>query len=1111
MSLAEIPRNHVRRNGQVTAPQAAQQKDRLRAVVQDGDENFGISQKPSSIQSMLKNTTEIGDVGQFSVKPPRVPVSNPQLSPASSGKSRTRPNRPWPHGPELNGYTRYNGSYQQYSPIQGSIVSNRAGSHGQGHRGPYRMPSFEDYQSYPVSQGSYNNLTQSYRHPHTNGYHRDPGEVNMRPRSPYAYPTRLKRPGYRPSSPALNELTRSMAAYHGLTRGPSTRTTSPMSAYSMARTPSPFRYVVNRSDPDLQHYPPYLMMEPKRTRSPSVTSTRPSTPKASRSVTSISNSSQVYRKLSVTNDVQTRSKTPPNSPLYYDYTEEFETQDTHQYSVMPVGLVNEQSSLHMHPSPDPEFGESPSDSGIAELPSENSPPRTTSQTSGLSAESGTSEIDVDNNNFVRTGPQDLSDVPELPEKEMAATEVESQSGKIRRSRACAPSDRRSLGSTSIRVSSAEERLPSLHDGHLRRSPTKPADGIKTMDASVVPNQGFESPTGSMFSVRSTISPESRLLTPEPVRQNRISFTSQLKLRIPANDDVIKESRIEASSPHPSESLPRPSFEGHSGVSTEILSPTPERSIVSANNRDRFSKILSIDEGSSKEYSLFGRPPRRDDRMNATMQGTQDVPVGEVSGIMGPFRRKRSLQARDSPLKHNVANEALIEKSDSEDEPELTIGLRQTFCKDDTGGLRYHKQDFQIPLVPQLATNKGAPPLSVQSAVNAKRSSTDSRTTLRVTGTENIGGTGDVERLPDCANVSRPPEQPFGNEELPRQPRKKPSFRSYSPDITSSVSELPLGFTPLTRRPSEDNPSATAAAPKAPNVQIGSPVHQHEALHEAPLGSSSVTSGSCSGSSRPASRPWNLESSYPWNHQAPELEVSMPQPPSDSDTQADEVPQFKLKIHRASSLTAGTSKVKEGPRLSETNERPSALSHEHREGPALQRKKHPNLSVLPGQNNSSHDMIHSSRQRTRFVDTFETQSPTISLIPPSPNYEARSFFSDDSSRVGKKGTLRKRFSDFRARAAAARGASLDESRGYDRGLLRSALGRISRASGRSSRQSHTTAGTSTRTSLAQRIRWKMIDKIKLWLHRGEDKIRGWGGKKRYRNERNRAESAPYAGV
>lgn len=1154
MSLSDIPQNHIRRNAQRSHSPVNHGESRLHTGILYGDENSEILRKPSSIQSMLRNTTETGDVGQFSIKPPRVTTSSPRLSPATNKTRATSSKRRHPT-PYYNSHYGHNRHYGPEPPHHGSTASNGSGYQAPSHRGPTRMPSFEDYHSHSIS------ITN--RHPYANGHNPSRRDVpSVRSHSPYAYPTRLKRPGYRPSSPSLTELNKTMVGYGpAVLQDPSSRTTSPASAYNMNRTPSPFRYVVDRSDPRFQHYPPHLGTEPTRNRSPSTSSTHPSTHKPSGSPKSKASSTRVQRKKSITAGSWPHPQTSPVSPIFYDYTEEFEEQENNANSTISSKMLAEQSMHLVDSSTYSELGVSPDSTDIAELPSETSPRKMLLQQHAPAFNQSTLEIDREGDGFTQTAPQDLSDVPELPEKEMAATQAELPSNRaqhcwyekgLHRSLPVSPS--------LSKAEAIQTTLPEDND-RFQPSPKECATDLRIITILRTSNQDSTSPIGSILSAKSSVLPEAQPTAPEQTHDARATSSSDFKHGTPTNNIQLEPEPVEGGEVDLLEPSRGTSFEGHSRFSTEILSPTPERSIISPNNLDRFSKLLSMGEGPLDLETLVS-PASKDQRRDSPMEGNHSTYIAQTS-TASPLWRINPLAIRNSPLKQHVAGNALVERSDSdsEEEPELTVALRQTFCKDeddiDNDMMRQRTISSPISLPSQFAGRRFDPSIKLRRSPAIRRSTTGLHTPLEEPRLIYSKDYEYVEPQITCSSPATPLERSASpDKEPPRLPRKQVSLISISPAINHNSSGPPFDFIPLIHRASYDDDSnpGVGAVPSLP-LEQNNLVHE-EGLHETsrsepmlycvdndilPIDSecenevdqtsalngkgqskrNSATSPHASVASRPGSRPWNLDSSYPWNNQLPELDVVMPQSAIDSHKSAEKMPRFKLKIHRASSSTGGTSKLrKELPPLASSG-MSFFSSHDLLHGPSFQRKRNPNLSVLPGQINSSHDIIQSSRQRTRFVDTFETQSPTISLQPPSPGYEVRSFFSDDSSQIRPKPSFLKRFSGYRARAAATRAASMDERRSYDRGLLSSALGRSrasgrtsrqSRATGRSSRQSQNTAGTSFRTSNTRRTRWKMIDRIRMWSHSRDGMVRDWGWRMGYRRGKNRSASTPlYTGV
>ncbi|KAA8570390.1 hypothetical protein EYC84_002682 [Monilinia fructicola] len=168
------------------------------------------SSLPKGCGSMLKTTTETGDIGLFSIKPSRLPQTSNTLPRRTNGGYREndlqRPRPSFqPYGMpavddrrRLPSYTRKASSGVKSMYDSASVKS--VNSSNRGHEDP-------DYRSYSMtqtaSQSGYNLSNQrSYASLRSQ---QDGTTLVQRPRSPFAYPTRLRRPGFRPSSPALTD------------------------------------------------------------------------------------------------------------------------------------------------------------------------------------------------------------------------------------------------------------------------------------------------------------------------------------------------------------------------------------------------------------------------------------------------------------------------------------------------------------------------------------------------------------------------------------------------------------------------------------------------------------------------------------------------------------------------------------------------------------------------------------------------------------------------------------------------------------------------------------------------------------------------------------------
>ena len=1136
MPLSELPSNHPARNG-VGQPHDDLHDGRSRTGTPNGDENSNILKNPSSIQSMLRNTTETGNVGQFSIKPSRVPPSLPRPS-----KARATPNKQRQPGAYYNRVEDSNIGHPKLHARQETTASNGSGFQNQiprPHRGPARSPSIEDYRSYSTTKSSYASHGLTAHHPLTNGGHGGPGgPQNLRPRSPFAYPTRLKRPGYRPSSPTLSELNKQHRSQTSLHHRPSFRTNSPSSIHTNG-APSPWRKGVNRSEPLLRYYPQSAVLTSGRAPSPSPASTRPPSPKASPSLKSIASSTTGLQ--ATTSGSWINPQSPTSSPIFYDYTEAFEEQRVEQQDYshlvsMSTGTTMEHPMFDTATTTYHELDASSDTTSRTELPSENSFPKLSTQATDNRFDQTTSQFEVDEQSSMQALHKDLSEVPELPEGDLSNAEFSIAPAK----HDDGPVDRDSqypfpmqasplmtIGERSKQPSEYEERRESLLQFENIASTSRVLDS---------PNRPSSSPVHSIHSAQSTPSPVPERGNSSPTDSK--AMPSAVASAPPAGHSAADSDRgkgPEGENRHSIQLVRAISFEDHSGnehTVTEIISPTPERSMISPSNVSRFSKILSINDD-LLDLDELAKRIRGKDREDSRMQGITDNRA-RVAHIEPPWR-KRSVQLQDIATRQNVADFALVEASDSEDEPELTRGLRQTFCKPDERPLEKRARSPPITLPSQLV-HRGYPgALSIRRSPAVRRSTSDLR---KVRDSPNAHADQDLESpegspthialaleakqsSPVQLNTNRdfesprkysilstpdikPPPPP--KKELPLLPNERPAVVSLSPPVAPRLS-LPFSFTPLIQRRSEgETVSAAELEAVASSDSDQGEKTQEDEETAAPIPATTFSPDRSSIASSPDSRPWNLDTSYPWSDQQPKLEVTMPEPTENPNQSTRSLPRFRFKVQRASSTTEATGKITKCPLSSDASSSPFASSHDVFQGMASRRTRYPTLSVMPGQINSSHDLIRPSPNQTGFVESFDTQSPRIKLVAPSPGFEARSFFSDDSSQVRPRGALRKRFSALRN--ITSRGASTDEPRGYDRGLLSSALGR-SRASGRSSRQSENTAitaGASSHASHAKRARRKLVNKFKSWWQRGEDRVREWRWTRRYNGAIGRSVSA-----
>lgn len=327
------------------------------------------------VMSMLKTSTELGDLGGLTFNSSRLPAGMPRatqrrsggrlsVSSAHSQNSRSGSlHQQWPptssSGQPRGSMTNTLNLSVGYQDLRGSANMNLPGvlalppaarlpvdgrSFSMTHTAhpPYALPS----------QRSYSSL----RH----------HEPLQRPRSPYHYPTRLKRPGYRPSSPALSDMSgrRSQGA------GPNARLRGGRNHQAMASGGHlPYPQIRNRSDTavhamyaqEQDRHP----LQQTRVRSASTLrvpqsapasiyhsdessdppSSSPPTPKDgySMEVCFSPTTTQV-----VIGGPGSKGGDSPVMPLYYDYSEHYVDKETGQRqpeSPVPVGFVHRIKAL----------------------------------------------------------------------------------------------------------------------------------------------------------------------------------------------------------------------------------------------------------------------------------------------------------------------------------------------------------------------------------------------------------------------------------------------------------------------------------------------------------------------------------------------------------------------------------------------------------------------------------------------------------------------------------------------------------------------------------------------------------------------------------------------
>jgi hypothetical protein len=169
------------------------------------DENRSPASMSKALESMLKTTTETGDIGMFSIKPSRVPQSmnTPRRIGGTYNDSGSQKPREafQPYGISTVDDRQRLPSYARDATSEVVSMYETASQ-----KSASRVFEDPDYRSYSMTQTSYSAYTLSNHRSYASLRSQPDGSgLLQRPRSPFAYPTRLKRPGFRPSSPALTD------------------------------------------------------------------------------------------------------------------------------------------------------------------------------------------------------------------------------------------------------------------------------------------------------------------------------------------------------------------------------------------------------------------------------------------------------------------------------------------------------------------------------------------------------------------------------------------------------------------------------------------------------------------------------------------------------------------------------------------------------------------------------------------------------------------------------------------------------------------------------------------------------------------------------------------
>lgn len=1040
---------------------------------------------PSLLQSMLKNTTETGDVGQFSIKPTRIPypttrrVSQRRKFPDTRARPRVSTLtslQPCPG--QHRGSEQSSEEYVPFRPYTGtspsSVISLYQGESQKSFGGPSQNAS-RDYRSYPGKQGS----------PTTYKISNQPSLASLRAhreltRSPLAYPMKLRRPGYRPSSPALSDFNGSECRTNiRLDRGTKFATSSPLSMQAKDRMPSTHFRGFSRSIPSHINPPSAFIPKLGRTQWKASAPTRVPTPNRLKCQPTARAATQDQRARSVPTVPTCSHQSPSPKPLYYDYTEAFEEESDSRSPAVSV------DSLFERPIPE--------DCPVHyELDA-----KTVNDSIEILALGSASADSSVGSTYSANGDLPLQATRGIPMQTLQNGEIEASSP----IEGCLSGCRSELSAPPVDVDEreSEEELPALSEPSQQNLLVGCSSVSKDSDAGGVSSPNSSHTARGMVSSNSFLQFSSRRSCP-PTDSLKYSFPKAEGAQ-EGQADIGDDSQaqwkngslnfchldLDDKTTCTSDSYGIRVLSSDSLVETEyagIYAPVPERGLTSQSHPNKYSRILSIDENSPELAELVGKSGVAETRRSADRTG-EDIESAEV--VINSPRASSSIRRFSEQASPSLAatgslttsNPISLPDRDEDHQRVLSELIRQSLLWEYThsNASSGHTENYGDGNVSQHLLQdsfSGAPAGNLTQTLSAlMRDPAIVPINHKILASHDNGRPGVVKEKSNAESIKR----------LSRLPGN-PSFRSFKPPDPLRSIHIPCVFSPLVIGRGD----AALAANTEPSLSAytGQCVHNDEGEESAvPRYKLKMRAKRDSTASPVNSRPWNLDASYPWDDQPSQVELRLPEP-SRLHQQPVAKSRFKMKSSRASLLNEGTVRVKKQAVSSETGTTQQASKPiDLFRSPKLGRRGKSGLSAL---GTSSIGSLPNKLRIRDAVNDRPSTSGKANLIPPLSSLEfteARSFFSDDSSQKVRKGSLRERLSYLKA--MAIRNSSSEEGKGVDRGLADAATGK-SRIHGQSSPQS---AGATVGMSNLKYVRSKMVEKIKVWWQRGEERIRALG--------------------
>lgn len=985
MALSELPIHHIGRNGRaIETTQTSLPDDRRYTNAPSNGLQAGFMPTPSSVQSMLKNTTEVGDIGQLAFQsrrpdksrvrnkaPPRVQQTPPPRPPGSVRSSARKhgtaytkpPERGIPYSAMRSQPSTNSGASSIYSMYRNRSETSFRSQPRAPSRGPSRGPSHGsegvDEESYFTIQHSSSDRTFASLPVPPNFQLRSQAELhNIRPKSPFAYPTRLKRPGYRPSSPALNEAYRSaVRTPHGFqpataNYAPSLRTASPLSGYSARDLPIVWQQGHNRSDPTLSSH----QLSPKE-RYGNGQYGRIDQFQAYRNIP-VSVAPEMYPSIDYVSTADASVQ-----PLFYDYSEDFQQESLYHLSNSISGFNDASTRPDRRSKSYYELGtgiEGYVQPYVAELPGDIPSSRRNSAIGPRPDNADASiagQVEVEakriSHNFSIREAATRSDTPVFEPRNQAAKRS-SHAHSLRESSVVSPTwspleSANDANDANEAHGAARDSKPypsrKLLEGDTEgqaRSPSPEATrdlppvrntvGHRILSSykrsqeflAAAPNRTIGTANVSLYSMRSRSSSSSAESMYSLRSVSHLEEDSKPKATLSLTTASPRTQRMNASAQVNAHRLSSDADQAirPQTAQTEIHSPVPKRSMSSPSHRERFSSILSINEG------LLGL-----DELAET-----SLRPKEASVITSTFAKANSTVNPPEICQHaqSTPYSSLKLQNISEAQSLTPIDGDEESLETDIDAKPNHLRNSEILSDASRAHEYSKDSSGDSSAIVARKVLRLSRSAINLlNGPPRVASRSQLGRNSTMGETSASGGgqiKPDTMKELPLRPRS--SVVSVAPPHRQTAVVLPFSFTPL--RPEErdhDTESVTELGKLAASYLNQAERLGSEASNTPPKSKPRERLDRISTVSSPRMKLDYTDTDRGRAEGSPGVEVTRAAPDKRSiELSPSKTPLFKFKVQRASSSPARTTRI--------TKPRPSAdiLTRPSKEGSMVRYSK-----------------------------------------------------------------------------------------------------------------------------------------------------------------------------